>query len=267
MPIGGYGYRGRIGKPQREDYMTPAARTLKLLRASGYLVDVVERRIPKIEIRRDLFGFGDVLAVHPVEKRFLIVQATSRPNVGARLKKAQALASLAIWLRAGCAREIEPRAPERVDPALSFLPGRTIADEIEGVSRWLGRVHADDDSPCPFSLPLPRCLMDNVDVPKTEIERVSLMAKMSFDIFIEAFKIPPLAAKAKVRATARQALQGRFIFAEQFARGTIGAGAEEEIVTPVGMWLLLMSHYDVDPHDVEVEVRWLGWIEERLSTL
>jgi hypothetical protein len=86
---------------------SPTARSLALLRRSGYLAESVERWIPGANIRRDLFHVGDVLAVHPYRQpAFLLVQATSRPNVSARLAKAKASAELATWLRAGGAFEI-----------------------------------------------------------------------------------------------------------------------------------------------------------------
>ncbi len=65
--------------------MTPTQRTLKHLRESGYLAEVVERWIPGANIRKDLFGFVDVLAVK--EGEVLGVQATSRDNVASRVSK------------------------------------------------------------------------------------------------------------------------------------------------------------------------------------
>jgi hypothetical protein len=86
---------------------SPTARTLELLRKSGYVAESVEKWIPGANIRRDLFGMADVLAVHPHRRpAFLLVQATTRPNVGARLKKARARPELAAWLRAGGAFEV-----------------------------------------------------------------------------------------------------------------------------------------------------------------
>jgi hypothetical protein len=80
---------------------SPTARTISLLRRRGYQADVVERWLPRVDRRRDLFGFGDVLAVHPRERTFLIVQATTVGHVRHRLDKARALPELAGWLRAG----------------------------------------------------------------------------------------------------------------------------------------------------------------------
>lgn len=65
--------------------MTPTARTLAALRADGWLADKVEQRIARINITRDLFGVIDILAIRGAE--VLGVQATSRSNVAARLRK------------------------------------------------------------------------------------------------------------------------------------------------------------------------------------
>jgi hypothetical protein len=81
--------------------MTLTARSLKLLRDSGHVAGVVERFIAQANKRVDLFGFADLLAVHRGEPGVLLVQATTRPNIGARVKKAKALATLAVWLKNG----------------------------------------------------------------------------------------------------------------------------------------------------------------------
>jgi hypothetical protein len=66
---------------------SPTSRTLAHLRKQGYpLVDVVEKWIPGANIRRDLFGFIDVLAVD-ANGAVTGVQATSGDNVAARVRK------------------------------------------------------------------------------------------------------------------------------------------------------------------------------------
>jgi hypothetical protein len=65
--------------------MTPTARSLAHLRTLGYVAEVVERWIPGANIRRDLFGFGDVLAIRAGE--VLLVQATTGDHVAHRLAK------------------------------------------------------------------------------------------------------------------------------------------------------------------------------------
>jgi hypothetical protein len=86
--------------------MTPTARTLAALRKLGYLAAVVEKWLPRIKRRQDLFGFGDVLAVHPGDRVFMIVQATTGSNVASRLNKARALPALTTWLGAGGTFEV-----------------------------------------------------------------------------------------------------------------------------------------------------------------
>ena len=67
---------------------SPTARTLATLRAMDYLAEKVEQRlpIPGRFVTRDFGGFGDILAAHP-GRGILLVQATSRPNVNARINK------------------------------------------------------------------------------------------------------------------------------------------------------------------------------------
>ena len=98
--------------------MSPTARTLIHLRRRGYTADPVERFVAGAGaqgrgIRRDWGRFGDVLACHPGRREILIVQATSRPNVGARLAKSRAQPALAAWLAAGGRFEVHGWALRR----------------------------------------------------------------------------------------------------------------------------------------------------------
>ena len=81
--------------------MTPTARTLTRLRDLGYHADVVERWLPRANVRRDLFGCIDVVAVHPHDRVILGVQATTAAHVAHRLAKARGQPALAAWLRSG----------------------------------------------------------------------------------------------------------------------------------------------------------------------
>ena len=67
---------------------SPSALSKELMESEGYVVDTVERFIPGANIRKDLFGFGDLLAIH---KNGLgtprLIQTTSRSNVSARVAK------------------------------------------------------------------------------------------------------------------------------------------------------------------------------------
>lgn len=79
---------------------TPTARTLNLLRAEGWTCQVVESWIPRLNVRRDLFGVADVLAMKLGES-VLLIQATSTPNVSSRINKAKAEPRLRTWLACG----------------------------------------------------------------------------------------------------------------------------------------------------------------------
>jgi hypothetical protein len=65
--------------------MTPTARSLAYLRKDGWRCSVVEQNVPRTNIKRDLFGFIDILALRGGE--VLAVQTTSATNVSARLHK------------------------------------------------------------------------------------------------------------------------------------------------------------------------------------
>ena len=61
------------------------ALTINMLEGRGYLVDIVERRIPRANRTKDLFGFIDVLAIKGEET--LAVQVTDYSSVSKRIKK------------------------------------------------------------------------------------------------------------------------------------------------------------------------------------
>ena len=65
--------------------MTPTQLTLRYLREHGWLAEVVERWVPGANIRKDLFGFVDIVALRDGET--LAVQATSYSNISARVNK------------------------------------------------------------------------------------------------------------------------------------------------------------------------------------
>lgn len=81
--------------------MTPTARTLALLRRSHYVAGVVERWIPRANVRKDLFGVIDIVAIRRGETGVLGIQATSMANVSARVAKAKTKGELRTWLACG----------------------------------------------------------------------------------------------------------------------------------------------------------------------
>ena len=65
---------------------SPTSRTLQKLKSEGWTAGITERWSQPAMKRFDLYGFIDVLAMHP-EKGFLAVQATSGSNASARVRK------------------------------------------------------------------------------------------------------------------------------------------------------------------------------------
>ncbi len=78
---------------------SPTELTLKLLRAEGWTVAVVEKWNPHARIRQDLFGFIDLLAIRDGET--LAVQATSYTNISARVKKIAEIETIDAVRKAG----------------------------------------------------------------------------------------------------------------------------------------------------------------------
>ena len=86
--------------------ISPTALTLRRLRQEGYLATTVERWIPRIEKKVDLFHLGDVLGIHPSDKMVLMVQSTTAGHMADRLKRCRARPELRDWLRSGCLFEV-----------------------------------------------------------------------------------------------------------------------------------------------------------------
>jgi hypothetical protein len=79
--------------------MSPTQRSLEKLRADGWRAEVVERWVPGANIRKDLWGWVDILALR--EGETLAVQTTSASNVAARVRKIEESDSLYDVRRAG----------------------------------------------------------------------------------------------------------------------------------------------------------------------
>jgi len=76
-------------------------RTLALLRERGYLPYVVETWNAYARVRKDLFGFIDIVALHPKEPGVLAVQSTVGSHLAERVKKAEALPAYHLWISQG----------------------------------------------------------------------------------------------------------------------------------------------------------------------
>ena len=80
--------------------------TIDELEANGWMAAKVEFYNAYIKRMNDLFGVIDVLAVHPVTKEVIGIQATSRENTSARIKKIQESPKAKKWLQSGCRLEV-----------------------------------------------------------------------------------------------------------------------------------------------------------------
>lgn len=78
---------------------SPTSRSLALLRKEGWTAEVVEKWMPQARIRKDLFGFVDILAIR--EGETLAVQSTSYSNSYARCKKIAEHENVAVVRSAG----------------------------------------------------------------------------------------------------------------------------------------------------------------------
>ena len=75
----------------------------KFLESEGWTVGSVEQTIPHTFIKRDLFGFADLIACSPT-RGIMLVQVTaglSTSNGNARVAKIKAEPRAAIWLASG----------------------------------------------------------------------------------------------------------------------------------------------------------------------
>jgi hypothetical protein len=77
--------------------MTPTARSLAWLRREGFTAAVVEKWLPHVYLRCDLWRFADVLSVHSTERIVLLVQCTSIGNVSSRVAKVRSRPELRAW--------------------------------------------------------------------------------------------------------------------------------------------------------------------------
>ncbi|SRR5579883_1555055 len=117
---------------------SPTALTLQALRRHGFNADVVERFLPRIERRHDLFGCIDIIAVDRREPGILGVQATSLPHVAERLTKARGKPELSAWLRAGGRFEVwgwYKRAGEWRVKVMAVRPGDLEAVPLQAPAR------------------------------------------------------------------------------------------------------------------------------------
>ena len=84
---------------------SPTQRSIAMLREQGYMVDIVEHYNAYAHVRKDMFGWADLVALHPQKRGVLAVQTTTGSNLAARVAKASATASFKLWVACGNAVE------------------------------------------------------------------------------------------------------------------------------------------------------------------
>lgn len=85
---------------------TPTARSLAYARKLGMTADVVERRLPRCFITRDLFNAFDIVALQPGMSGVIGIQTTSGSNAAARMKKLKANPTVRLWIETGNRAEV-----------------------------------------------------------------------------------------------------------------------------------------------------------------
>jgi hypothetical protein len=71
------------------------------MRNQGYVCQVVEKTIPHCFIKKDLFGFIDILAMKVGEQGLIGIQTTSTGNMNARIKKIGEEPLAEVFLKTG----------------------------------------------------------------------------------------------------------------------------------------------------------------------
>ena len=80
---------------------SPTALTMDWLRSEGWKPWIVERWIPGANIRRDMFGFADLVAIRADQHGVWALQPTTSEHVPDHLRKCTAIPDLKTWLMAG----------------------------------------------------------------------------------------------------------------------------------------------------------------------
>lgn len=80
---------------------SPTQRSLELLKENGYAPWIAEHYNAFARVRRDLYGFIDIVALSHEYKGILAVQTTSGTNVSARVAKILGLPIHRLWISCG----------------------------------------------------------------------------------------------------------------------------------------------------------------------
>ncbi len=92
-------------RKKRKKSTSPTQRTLAECRKRGWTAQVVEHRVPRINVLRDLFGVIDLVVIVPAapgsDSAILGIQATTTTNAAARYDKIIAEPRARQWVEAG----------------------------------------------------------------------------------------------------------------------------------------------------------------------
>ena len=98
-----------------------------MLESDNWTVGTVESQIPHTFIRRDLYGFADLIAMSPT-RGIMLVQVTgsigNRSNFLARVRKIKASAEAGIWLASGGRIQVHSWETEPMEGWMSAMRGR-----------------------------------------------------------------------------------------------------------------------------------------------
>lgn len=76
-------------------------RSLAWLRENGYSPTVVEHYNPYARRKFDLYGFLDIVALHPEHKGLLGIQTTTGDHLQERITKAKKISAFDLWIACG----------------------------------------------------------------------------------------------------------------------------------------------------------------------
>ena len=114
-------------KPKRKKPFPATLASRKMLESDNWTVGTVESQIPHTFIRRDLYGFADLIAMSPT-RGIMLVQVTgsigNRSNFLARVRKIKASAEAGIWLASGGRIQVHSWETEPMEGWMSAMRGR-----------------------------------------------------------------------------------------------------------------------------------------------
>ena len=116
-------------------------RTLNQLRDEGYEAEVVERFNFFTKRKNDLFGFIDIVAIHPDKKGVLAVQFTNYANFGNHVTKIRSIPEHDIWLRAGNEIQVWGYKPVKYGKVIRYeLRRESLLSEEQAVTYGEGKL-------------------------------------------------------------------------------------------------------------------------------